>query len=207
MGIQPTQPGDKGRKIVGELQSAFGYFRRQKWTNPADADVNDVHANITLTAAIQDIATGITNPDFPRVLSITGTKAGATLTGNVVITGTDIRGNALSETIALNGDNTVAGTKAFKTVTNIRVPVKVTTGDVVSVGFTDALGLDRCMQGDEVALVTMDGVYEGTRPTVTFSSTVIALNTVDPNTALDTAKDVVCDYFTTEKTSAVQTTA
>lgn len=193
----------KGR----EAQSAFGYIRRQKWTAPADADVNDVHADITLTTAIQQITTGITNPDFPRVITIKGTKAGGSLTGNVVITGTNIRGEVITDTIALNDDATVAGVKAFKTVTNIQVPVRVTSGDVVSIGFSDALGLDRCMAGDEVLLCTVDGVYEATRPTVTFDADEVEKNTIDPNTALDTNVDIVVDFMTVEKTNKVGSTA
>jgi len=207
MGQAIRQPDYKLPTIRGEVQSAFGYLRRQKWTAPADADVNDIHANITLTTAIQQIATAITNPDFPRVLTITGTKAGGSLTGNVVITGTNIRNEVISDTIALNDDATVAGVKAFKTVTNIQVPVRVTSGDVVSIGFNDALGLDRCMEGNEVLLATIDGVYETTRPTVTFDTNEVEKNTINPNTALDTNVDLVAVFVSIEKTSKRHTTA
>lgn len=207
MGLQPRQPGDTSKKIVGDVMSALGYLRRQKWTNPADADINDVHAAITLLATTQVITTGITNPDFARIITITGAMAGGSLTGDVVITGTNIRGEVITDTIALNDNATVAGVKAFKTVTSIALPVRVTAADTVSIGFSDALGLDRCMAGNEVILVTMDGVYETTRPTVTFHATDISKNTVDPNTALDTAKDVVVDYVSTEKTNLIGTSA
>lgn len=193
----------KGR----EAQSAFGYVRRQKWTNPALGTATYVHANITLTTAIQNITTEITNPDFPRILSITGTKAGGSLTGNVVITGTNIRGEVITETIAITADTEVFGTKAFKTVTNIQVPVRATSGDVVSVGVGDALGLDRCMEGNEVLLMTAGGVYETTRPTVAADADEVEKNTVNPNTALDGAADFVAVYISTEKTNKVGSTA
>jgi hypothetical protein len=100
-----------------------------------DADEDGCHAAIALTGAPQDITTGITDPTFARRLTIKGTKAGATLTGDVVITGTGADCAALEETIALNGDAVVSGIEYFKTVTNINVPAYVTDGDTVAVGF------------------------------------------------------------------------
>lgn len=190
-----------------EPQTGFGYLRRQKWTAPDAAADDAVHAAITLTTAVQDISTAITNPDFPRKLTVTGTKAGGSLTGNVVITGTNIRGEAISETIAITADTEVEGTKAFKTVTNIRVPVRATSGDTVKVGISDALGLDRCMEGNEVIMATVDGVYETTRPTVTFDADEVEKNTLNPNTALDANVDVAVSYISTEKTYKRGTTA
>ena len=63
------------------------------------------------------------------------------------------------------------------------------------------------MSGNEVLAVTMDGVYETTRPTVTANATDVSKNTVDPNTALDASKDVVADFISTEKTAKVGSTA
>lgn len=62
---------------------------------------SDVHAAITLLATTQSVTTSITNPNAPRCLSITGTKAGATLTGNVLITGTDADGHGQDVTFSL----------------------------------------------------------------------------------------------------------
>jgi hypothetical protein len=99
-----------------------------------------VHAAITLAAAPQTITTAITSPAVPRCLSITGTKAGSTLTGNVVITGTDEDGVACSATIALEDNETIFDYwQLFSTVTQIVVPVQVTTGDTVKIGFVDKL--------------------------------------------------------------------
>jgi hypothetical protein len=100
---------------------------------------DDIHAAITLTTGAQAITTGITAPNVARCLSVTGTKAGNTLTGDVVLTGTDENGTATSETIALNGNATVFGVQPFKTVTQIDVPVRVTASDTVKVGVADRL--------------------------------------------------------------------
>ena len=206
MGFQPRQPGETSKKIVGDVMSSFGYLRRQKISNAALGTATLVHADITLLTTVQDITAGITNPGVPRILSIKGTKAGGSLTGNVVLTGTNIRGEAISETIALNNDTEVFGLKAFKTLTNIHLPVRATAGDVVSIGAGDALGLDRCMAGDEVVLMTAGGVYEATRPTVTASATDVSLNTVNPNSSLDGAVDFVVVYVSTEKTNKIGST-
>lgn len=203
----PRDPTEKYKKIVGERQSAFGYLRRQSWTAPDAASATYVHANITLTTAIQSITTGITSPDFPRVITIKGTKAGGALTGNVVITGTNIRGEVITDTIALNDNSEVAGVKAFKTITSIQVPVRATAGDVVSIGVSDALGLDRCMSGDEVLMAAADGVYEATRPSVVFDTDEVEKNTMDPNTALNASIDFTVAYIATERTGKIGTTA
>lgn len=100
---------------------------------------DDIHAAITLTTGAQAITTGITAPNVARCLSITGTKAGNTLTGDVVVTGTDQNGSATTETFALAGNATLYGTQPFATVTKIDVPVRVTASDTVKVGVADRL--------------------------------------------------------------------
>lgn len=205
--IDPIQPGSKNINIVGERQSAFGYLRRQKWTNPVLGTDVYIHAAITLTTLVQDV-TPTTQPDHPRIVSIKGTKAGGSLTGNVVITGTNIRGEVITDTIAINtNDSEVFGVKAFKTITNIHLPVRVTAGDTVKVGMGDALGLDRCLAGDEVLYVTASGVYETTRPTVVADSDEVEKNTLNPDHALDGSTNFVAVFVTVEKTNKKGTTA
>lgn len=100
---------------------------------PTIANTSGIHAAVTLGAATQTVTTAITNPDVPRTVSITGSAGG--ITGNVVITGKDIAGTTITDTIALNGTSTVQGAKAFRIVTSIALPVKThTSGDTVSVG-------------------------------------------------------------------------
>src|SRR5262245_5714395 len=82
---------------------------------PALGATTAVHAAIPLTSGAQDISTALTNPDSPRNITVTGNASGNA--GNVVITGTDVKGATLTETIALSGTSTVVGNKAFATVT------------------------------------------------------------------------------------------
>lgn len=206
MGFKIRQPDSKQRDIVGEQQSAVGYFRRQKISNAALGTATFVHASITLLTTVQDIAP-TTQPDVPRNITIKGAKAGGSLTGNVVITGTNVRGAVISETIAINtNDSEVSGLKAFKTITNIHVPVRVTSADTVSIGVGDCLGLDRCMEGDEVLYVTFAGVYETTRPTVVADSDEVEKNTMNINGTLDGSSDIVVGFISAELTSSKKST-
>ena len=97
---------------------------------------------LTAAAGGQDIVEGITNPDVPRNVTATGNAAG--IVGNVVITGTNWAGEVITDTIALNGANEVAGVKAFVTVTKVHLPPETHAGtDTVSIGRGNCLGLQR----------------------------------------------------------------
>ena len=200
----PIQKNQNDKVIGNEFQSAKGYLRRQSWTAPDLGTATLVHAAIALTAAVQTITTSITDPDFPRTISIKGNRA--TITGNVVITGTDIRDNVITDTIALNDATEVFGVKAFKTVTSIGLPVESTSGDTVSIGAGDSLGLDRIPAGNEALNGTADGAVEATLPVVSTSAT-IPTSLVVFNTALDGSADFVLNHIVTELTAKPHTTA
>ena len=78
------------------------------------------------------------------------------MVGNVVITGTDINGATITETFALNGTSAQTGDKAFKTVTNIALPVLTTAGDTVDVGWGVKLGLPVCLAQNTVIVAYRD---------------------------------------------------
>lgn len=84
-----------------------------------------IHAAINLGAEAADVASGFTNPAWPRNVTIKGNVSG--VVGDVVVTGTDFDGDALTETITANGTSVVAGAKAFKTVTAVNVPAQTHT--------------------------------------------------------------------------------
>jgi hypothetical protein len=107
---------------------------------PLAINTTSVHA-----AAVQPatgttvLTTGITNPDVPRTLRLVGNTS--TVTGNVVIAGTDSNGDAITETVAMNGTTAVETTRAFHTVTSITLPARGASGDSVSVGLGSKVGL------------------------------------------------------------------
>ena len=91
----------------------------------AAASAAGVMALTNLGAAAQEITVGLAHPAVPRSLSIVGNVSG--ITGNVKIYGTNYAGEAIDETIALNGTTTVNGNKAFRSVTQVDLPVQVHT--------------------------------------------------------------------------------
>ncbi len=140
--LYPFNP-NYGQRIQGEsgTEPVDMSFLAHYQQAPAATGAATVHAAITLPdSGTLDVTTGITNPDVPRTLTITGNQAG--ITGDVVIEGTDAAGNAITDTIAASGTSTVEGVRAFKTVTSITVPAKTNpTGDSVTVGTGKKLGL------------------------------------------------------------------
>ena len=174
--------------------------RTQTWEAPAAAATDAIHAAITLPdSGTLEVTTGITNPDVPRVVSITGNAAG--ITGNVVIDGTDINDKEIQDTIIAADTTTVDGIKAFKTVTKITVPVKTTAGDTIAIGISAKLGLDKLLPNfsdngiDAVLMAAADGVQEVTRPTVVAHITDVSQNLISFNTALDASTDFVAMFL------------
>jgi hypothetical protein len=182
---QTTQTGVK-RLAVDALSTV-------KYTATPDAAGREtIHAAVTLGEAIQTITAAITNPDVPRALAVSGTAAGDPAAGGagaVLVTGTNIADEVITETITAVAGQTVAGTKAFKTVASVRFPIGSGT---IAIGTTDVMGLPACLPFNTVLYAYLNEAREGTAPTVTVSSTVVALNTVKLNSALDgSAVDVV----------------
>jgi hypothetical protein len=124
-----------------------------------------------------------------RNITVTQTAVDAEDTnGTILVTGTDLAGATITETITPNAGATVAGTKAFKTVTSIVGAGWVIGGgnDTIIVGFGDVIGLpDKLSDTAQVVAASKNNVKEGTAPTVTVSSSVLASNTVDLSTAMD----------------------
>lgn len=147
------------------------------------AGAANVLAATALTTAAQDITTGITQPKTPRVLSITGSAS--TAVGNVIITGIDAAGTALSETITSTGAATVVGTKAFATVTKITLPALAEPdGETISVGLAEAFGLPYKLPYDTIIKIYRAGTAT-TVASSSFSATVLSSNYIVPTLALN----------------------
>ncbi len=125
-------------------------IERTQTIAPAVASATSVHAATALLAAAQTVSTAITSPDVYRCVSVKGNQA--SVTGNVVVTGTDWNGGTVADTIALSGASTVAGVKAMKTVVSYVLPALASAGDTVSVGCADKFGLygDITASGDVI---------------------------------------------------------
>jgi hypothetical protein len=167
---------------IGVSRSFIAHFQVAA-ANAIAASATAVHAAVTLTAAAQTIITAITSPAAPRNVTITGNAAG--IAGNIVITGTNYAGEAISEAITLSGTSTVAGSKAFNAITEIDLPAQTnTSGDTVSVGLGSALGLPYKLAHNAVLAAYLDNTKESTAPTVAVSASALESNTITLVTAL-----------------------
>lgn len=134
-------------------------------------------------------------PDVPRNLTVKGNDSN--VTGNVVITGTNSAGATITETIALNAANLVAGNKAFASVTSIQLPdYAVANTERVRVGVGSKLGLPVMLERNTVLAAFLGGTREGTAPTVAVSASVLESNTVTLNSALN-GSAVAVDFYET----------
>ena len=155
------------------------------------ADVNwfvtDTHCKVGAYTVANAAMPG--TPACARNVTVTVTADGNVDTpGTVLVTGTDLADAVISETLTPLAGSTVQGTYAFKTVTSIVGAGWVIDGnnDHVTFGFGDLIGLpDRLTATTRVLTASLATVMEATRPTVTFSTTVLALNTVDLSSALN----------------------
>lgn len=82
-------------------------------TNRFVASVNMANGAYTIANASPSFAGGVL-----IVATITGVTGNDT-PGSILVTGTDLNGNVISETIALVAGGTATGTKVFRTVTSI----------------------------------------------------------------------------------------
>jgi len=178
-----------GHKFLGKA-----YVVVQNWTAPDAPSADGVLASTLLTIAVQTITTGITNPDFPRLLVIDSDGAA---TGNVVITGTNIRGEAITDTIALNGTNAVPSVKAFKTIASIQLPIKAAS-ESVFVGTLDKLGLQSIPLSTSVLSETSGNAADTGGAILTRDADEIEKCLYDPTTQCDASASKAVAYISNE---------
>lgn len=130
--------------------------------------------------------------DMPYARNVTAVCSD-TQTGNMVITGTDINDDVITETVALTSAVSASSTKAFKTVTNINLPIKVGS-ETINVGWGDKIGIPfKLGVSPPICEVTVNGTIETTAPTLTADASDLAKNLLDPNSSL--AGTEVCIYW------------
>lgn len=166
--------------------------------SPAVGATTAIHAAVTDTGADQVVTTGITQPDVARNVTATaGGTSGDVKAIQVIVAGTDLEGNAITETLpafTVNTTGTVTGSKAFATITSITIPAHDGTGATTAIGTGAKLGLPRRLDRNSVAAAYLNGTKEGTPPTVAVSSSVLASNTVTLNSTLD-GSAVIVDFI------------
>ena len=154
---------------------------------PVVADVARIVTSTAMIVGAYTVANASAAGGVALNVTVTNTTNGVFDTpGTVDIVGTDIDDQVLLETIIPATNATVQGTQAFKTVVSVTGVGWVTDGtdDDLEVGFGELIGIPDYMTHDTVLFALLNNVREGTHPTVTSSTTVLALNTVDLSTAL-----------------------
>lgn len=190
-GFYPYNPG-LGQVIQSDVDGTnvdrgfIAHFQVSA-ANAVAPNTTGVHAAVTDNSAQQVITTAITNPAVPRNITAT---AGGTATDikpiQVIIAGTDFNGDAITETLPAFTENTagsVTGSKAFKTVTSITIPAHDGNGATTAIGWGDKYGLPYKRAHIPVIASYLNNSLEGTAATITASSTVLASNTIDLNSA------------------------
>lgn len=134
-----------------------------------------------------------TAPDVgARNVTVTQTATNTEDTnGTIVVVGKDLAGDVITETLTPDAGKTVAGTKAFAEITSITgvgwaVDVAEGKADKITVGFGALIGLpDKLSDTAQVLAASLNNVKQATAPAVTVSATVLDLNTVDLDSALN----------------------
>lgn len=179
--------GNYGKRNILSVSFVASELRR-----PATAGAATVLAASASDITATTYTTGITNPDVPRNITVTGGGTAADIkTGNVVVTGTNVEGKVITENFAFTDNTaaTVTGNKAFKTVTSILIPIQDGTGATYSVGYGVKLGIglrNIASMPAKVFTKTAAGVEAIEDASATaFSTTAVESNTVTTTTAPD----------------------
>lgn len=181
-------------KITGGSQRV----KSKSLGSPAVGATTAVHAAVTDNGSPQTITTGITNPAVPRNVTATaGGTAGDIKAIQVVVSGTNADGEAITETLpafTVDTAGTVVGSKAFATITSIVIPAHDGTGATTAVGTGAKLGLGERLTRDTVLNAYLAGVREATRPTVVFDDDETEKNVVTLNSTLN-GTAVIVDFY------------
>jgi len=162
--------------------------------SPAALDVNRIVTSTNMIVGAYTVAAGTPLDGGTRNVTITVVvDTGADTQGTVLITGTDIDDQVLTETITPVGDSTVQGTRAFKTVVSAVGAGWILVGgnDTIEIGFGDVIGLPDLLPNNTVLFGIFNDVREVVAA-VTFSTTVLGANTIDMTSATDGSSVQVC---------------
>lgn len=185
------------KRFASRAQTAVGSIKNWLGTGVMYTPGSPVLDDVDWFVASADMKVGAyalanTTPDVgARNVTVTQTitNAAEDTNGTIVVVGTDLAGNVITETITPNGGATVAGAKCFATITSVTGAGWVINGadeDTITVGFGALIGLpDRLTDTAQVLAASLNNVKQATAPTVTVSATLLENNTVDLDSALD----------------------
>jgi len=149
---------------------------------PVVADVDRVVTSTNMKVGTYTVAA---QPDVPRNITVTVTAGDTADTmGTITIVGTDSADAVISETITPEAGETVAGEKAFKSVTSVTgagwvIDAAEGTNDTITVGIGTVLGLPLALSdADHIVFGTLDYVMAAHNPEAdgTLSGTTVDLS-------------------------------
>lgn len=165
--------------------SGFNCTGSASWDAQAVAKGDDTAVALDngVTGDYDEITTGLTNPPEPRTLTATAAgTAGDVANVAVYAYGTDFNDQPIEEestyfTANSNSANVATFSKAFKTVTKLKIPAHDGADATTAVGFSDVFGLPIKL-GHKMVRVAFDGAWEATAPTINISDDLSG-NTID----------------------------
>ena len=165
----------------------------------AALDADGILAEQATSTAVTTVTTFAAQPPYPRTVTVKATAASAEhvkADSTCTITGTNIRNQVISEVLTFEANQATAKetTKAFKTITKI-VFTAMDGAAVFDVGWGDKLGLPFMFSVKPLCIAYQAGALETTSPTITIDDDEIEKNTIDLNSALDSAKAVDVMFF------------
>jgi hypothetical protein len=183
--FDPTKGQTIRSNVAGCPSLTMAYDVR--WTKTPIAAATTTLLAATASAAGLNQAPTTTVLDVCRNVTATTTGTGGNvLAVQVVVTGTDLSGAVITETLpafSAGSLTTVTGSKAFATVTNITVPATGASTNV-AIGVGSKLGLHHKLPHNSVVFAFLNNVREGTAPTVAFDSANLSGNTATLNSAI-----------------------
>lgn len=193
MGFYPTNPllGQTVQSEAADLSPDKGFIAHLVFTatQAIAASTTGILAAFATSTLATEKTSGFTQPTCAKNVTATaGGTAGDIKAVQVVVEGLDIAGNVISETLpafTVDTAGSVAGSKAFKTITKVTVPGMDGAGATVAIGFGEILGIPYKLPTNTCLLGSKGATKEGTAPTVAVNSSVLASNTIDFNSALD----------------------
>lgn len=172
----------------GDAVSAFVWH--DQFVNPVAASSTYVLSAFPLTAATQLVLPSAFAhiPANARRFTFVGSASG--IVGSVVITGTEAgTGNAIGETITLNGTSSVKTTLAYASI-QFTLPIQTHAGtDTVSVGVGAEIGLSQALTNANLLIEYSGGVVQTATNTATDAATIVtntrqvSLNWIIPSVA------------------------
>lgn len=157
-----------------------------------DADGILVDAESSTTAVV--VATTMAAQP-PQARGLTFLPSAAADVGNIVVAGTDIDDNPITDSVATNGASAVASAKAFKTVTSVTFPID-DAAVTWKVGWDERIGLPFKLASKPFYFEMFNNAIEiATAGSLVTNATDLAKNTYDPQGDLDGLKPLKLILF------------